>query len=938
MALTRTPIVVKASGTPAAGVWPHFKLLVDGVKVGEANVASSKTGQYAFTANLEAGKAHKIQVQYDNDAVINDQDRNLAVQSLTVNGKSFWTSSPLATYDKGALDGHNVLPGQNVLPWNGTLGFALPASTFPGSTGTAPPPPPTTTPSSTIVVNAGGDEAAGVKPHMVVLVDGVKVGEAGVSGGTVNAYTFKAAVTPGQAHTVQVRFDNDGIVDGQDRNLYVESLKINGKAVAPDGANVTLDKGAADGQDVIPGQGMMPWDGTLNFRLDSGYFPGTGGSTTPPAPTPTPTPTPPTGGGTPGGTDPVSGPTPTTGPVKSPAFFVSTQGRDSWSGKLAAPNADGTDGPFATLEHARDAMRADGSIDTTYIRGGTYHLTRTLDLDARDNGSAFIGYPGEKPVLSGGETITGFSHEGNGLYSAKVGTATDLDLTIGGVRQHVAQTGDWDPANPYKSGWTTAQGGGETQITFADGALPEGPFQAGMKAQGFSTSRWSDGIAEIDRIDYGANTVYLKSGIIYGMDQGATFRLMNHPDYIRDAGEFAWRGSDGKLVVKPVNPDRFEQDGVVVARLGTIMKLNDADNVTIKGLTFTDTRYNEAAIVMQNADGNKIGGNLFKNVGAALDLNNASRNAIAGNEMAHLGADGVRMGYNSDYNQIYANNIHHVGVIMKHVAGIAAYGVENSLISHNDISQTSRYGISLKAWDEGTNNVNNVIEYNRLVHTNQETADTGAIEMLGRTNIDTKTTITGNYIEDTGGIGTNRDGQWQERFQSSAVYLDDLANGVKITGNFFKDTGWGGVHVHAGDNITVQNNVSVLDHPMEDLVFLQWRNGDRSTNAVIDHNIVYGETELPHYIHWDEGGTPYTDYNLIHNAPKYAEQQASPSSDAHSVFADPRFKNAAAGDYSLASDSPAHALGIKDLEWSEMGTKGYDNTTATPEFWHAAGH
>ena len=40
------------------------------------------------------------------------------------------------------------------------------------------------------------------------------------------------------------------------------------------------------------------------------------------------------------------------------AFFVSTKGNDSWSGRLAAPNAAGTDGPFASLEKARDAMRA----------------------------------------------------------------------------------------------------------------------------------------------------------------------------------------------------------------------------------------------------------------------------------------------------------------------------------------------------------------------------------------------------------------------------------------------------------------------------------------------------------------------------------------------------------------------------------------------------
>ena len=44
-------------------------------------------------------------------------------------------------------------------------------------------------------------------------------------------------------------------------------------------------------------------------------------------------------------------------PASTTAFFVSPVGRDSWSGSLAAPNARQTDGPFATLTRARDAIR-----------------------------------------------------------------------------------------------------------------------------------------------------------------------------------------------------------------------------------------------------------------------------------------------------------------------------------------------------------------------------------------------------------------------------------------------------------------------------------------------------------------------------------------------------------------------------------------------------
>src|ERR1051325_9494830 len=37
-------------------------------------------------------------------------------------------------------------------------------------------------------------------------------------------------------------------------------------------------------------------------------------------------------------------------------FYVATNGNDTWTGKLPAPNATRTDGPFATPQRARQAV------------------------------------------------------------------------------------------------------------------------------------------------------------------------------------------------------------------------------------------------------------------------------------------------------------------------------------------------------------------------------------------------------------------------------------------------------------------------------------------------------------------------------------------------------------------------------------------------------
>jgi hypothetical protein len=51
------------------------------------------------------------------------------------------------------------------------------------------------------------------------------------------------------------------------------------------------------------------------------------------------------------------------GPIRGAGLdelYVSPDGNDAWSGTLAAPNAARTDGPFASLERARDGVRIDG--------------------------------------------------------------------------------------------------------------------------------------------------------------------------------------------------------------------------------------------------------------------------------------------------------------------------------------------------------------------------------------------------------------------------------------------------------------------------------------------------------------------------------------------------------------------------------------------------
>ena len=160
-------------------------------------------------------------------------------------------------------------------------------------------------------------------------------------------------------------------------------------------------------------------------------------------------------------------------------FYVALNGNDAWSGALPAPNAAKTDGPFGTLERARDEIRARRRVQTeadkalwpgatVWVRGGRYFLRQTFRLDAPDSGLAkarifYRNYPGETPVLIGGLPITGWAAHDANTWKADVTAQGFKDiyfrqLIMDGKRQILARYPNFDANNPYGGGWAYADG------------------------------------------------------------------------------------------------------------------------------------------------------------------------------------------------------------------------------------------------------------------------------------------------------------------------------------------------------------------------------------------------------------------------------------------------------------------------------------------------
>jgi len=228
-------------------------------------------------------------------------------------------------------------------------------------------------------------------------------------------------------------------------------------------------------------------------------------------------------------------------------FYVSPQGNDHWSGALAEPNADGSDGPFATIERAKLAVRAlkaqvylpkGKAIDARYvgtsypfgkgkdivvfIRAGFYSLSEPLVFTPEDGGErvetnlpsgafewhhlrdnyvTYSAYPGEKPVISGAVEVKNWRKEA-GAWLASFPHPDVSALIVDGKKQTLART----PNQGYFTLRTTPSSASE--IPFNAGDLKSWSEMQDNRIA--ILLRWRCAYNSIAKVDESRRVAYLK--------------------------------------------------------------------------------------------------------------------------------------------------------------------------------------------------------------------------------------------------------------------------------------------------------------------------------------------------------------------------------------------------------------------------------------------
>ena len=516
--------------------------------------------------------------------------------------------------------------------------------------------------------------------------------------------------------------------------------------------------------------------------------------------------------------------------LSEPLYFVSPQGNDSWSGHASAISADASDGPFATVERARDAIRAEkkahpdvkgGSI---YLRGGRYQIQQPILFSGEDSGVRILAFQQEQPELTGAASVTGARKVEARRFEVELPENPGREVFIGGVRQLIA----FKPANNGE-GWhaVTAPSGTNT-FAYHPGDLDLSDLKAGVGIELLDEGRSFDVVSRIISLDATRRVATVDSSD-HGPAEGVeSFRLLGNPRWVSAKGFFAWNERLHRLTSSPTDTTAIARTGLQVPRLHSLIIFRSSNGNVVSGLRFIETGIapatngESAAIVLEHTDNIDISNNKFLNVGEAVRLIGASGSFITHNNIAETGSSGIELQDGSERNAISGNTLTGIGRTDKSSTAIYLHGTASNRISGNLIRDVARHGIGIDNWDDQTINVTNIVEYNKVWKTNQHSFDTGAIEMLGRSRTNTMSIIRYNDVKDVGNPVSS--GVNSKNRLTSGIYLDDFTSGVLVCGNLIGGASLAAVQIHGGSRIVIRDNIALLDRPNASFAFLQGGN------------------------------------------------------------------------------------------------------------------
>jgi len=655
----------------------------------------------------------------------------------------------------------------------------------------------------------------------------------------------------------------------------------------------------------------------------------------------------------------------TTGTAATTHFYVATNGNDHWTGARPDPASDRADGPFASLQRARDAIRAHRKASaapcayTVSIRGGVHLLEETVAFRPEDSGTAehpvtYQAFEGERAILSGGRPITEWTR-GTGarkqLLTARIEPATlerpvPNELFVNGQRRLRAQT--W----LRSAGRSRSLAMPRQSLRFNPGDFARWDNLEDVLIRAYSS--WITTLHWIQELDLERRVVtFTNKGWEFGrFDAHQRYIIENCLEALDTPGEW-FIDRSGQVTYWPL-PGEAVSAVIPVVRERLVEFAGDpkrgryVQHLIFRGLTFQhvgwtikrESRYDHqdyaalpwAAVFAIGLRGSRIEDCEICNIGVhgIYLLSGCADNAVVRCHVHDTGGGGIYIGSRasaSDGNDAVTGNlvhncfVHDVGRVFGGSVGIYLGRGARNTISHNEVCNTDWSGISLGNPGK-PDSADNVVEFNHIHHVLRHMLSDGAgIYTLGTS---PGTVIRSNLIHDAYAYPA---------CPARGIYHDTMSDGYTCENNVvYNVCGHGILLCGQAERITVRNNV-----------FAKCGRGGAyrvTSSSAFKRNIVYLRDARAMVGRTPTAASPQIDHNLywLTDQPvadarfggrDFATWQ-SEGRDRHSRVADPMFVDPEAHDYRLRDDSPAFELGFKPVDPRAAGLQRDGAWTSLP--------
>ena len=534
-------------------------------------------------------------------------------------------------------------------------------------------------------------------------------------------------------------------------------------------------------------------------------------------------------------------------------FYVAMNGRDTWSGKLPAPNKAGSDGPFATLARAQKAARFtpektrdDFGCVRVFVRGGAYPQTQSFTLAQQDSNpnsslpTLYAAYKDETVRIVGGREVTGWKPVTDEAVLSRMepecrGKVMQADLKAQGITDYgeIAPNGQtlapalhglevFFQSKPMQiarwpnKGWSfiadtpTGQNGG--MFTYDAANTSDRPARwknaEDVWLHGYWSFDWADSYTKIKSIDTATHAIYTQEPHgAYGYTKGKRFYALNILEELDSPGEWYLDRKSGILYFWPPAPITTAERVTVSLLDAPLLRLDNASNITVQGFTLEDTR--GTAVEIMGGEHNRIAACTIRNTGlAGVSIDGGKDNGVMDCALYDTGQGGIKLNGGDRKTLAAAGNFAHNNEIRDYSRWVRCYrpavevnGVGNR-VSHNLIYNGPHNAIQLSGNEH-------VIEYNDVHDVCRETGDVGAFYM-GRDWTMRGNIIRYNFFHNLGGPKAEFGGEGF--FDAMGVYLDDAASGTTVLGNVFYKAGRG-VLLGGGRDNAIDNNLFVECSP-----------------------------------------------------------------------------------------------------------------------------